>query len=1540
MPPKNHPKKPPLVKRRSSKALTRGASNSQIIESLEEQDSTPLGGALKGDIGKITQYLQSPILLSIIANKIEAKERVATVKEARDYLANRNQFEEVHKLKSAVHAKLKSLSPPDSADDELKFSAKWLEYDPNKNKDYCDNLNRFRRKPDTAAPDASLFIAQLQKLTAQQDGFSLCGINLYSAGQDFNFLSDLFLLQTLTTKGEKSNLFRVDIKSTISLTSVKRLQKLVLQAKNVSELEECLAKTDTPIKQLIDNAIKFHKNKGEDKLPFGFWKYIVLAEIGLVENQVAKVNSKIKSTKSKHLENCTDPKEDGGKAIRRILFGDDESKIANEAEECSTAIRHSIAVPVIRCVEQVKALQSEGSLKMALRAPSITPFVSNFPSVIITEPLSSLQVDMLRGIDDAVWKSMENGDSLDDIFGKYDVVMPAGSGKSYVMNIVQKAYKSLFKNGIHNFDLNSSADDLKKVFDKKNAANNKGRLVILDELFFYPTSKNFDFIFERYGQGLEKSEANFERVMAKAVREIRQQGATVIFSGASKSTSKTRVEIARLERKVTKKAKKAKEEKDAIDGDKKEKEAWEAVHAFYNKFFLLDNHFVAREHFGVDKGGDIGQFAKAANLFLEQMKSLITTEFAQVEIPGFTLNNLLSQIFSVESKVDGLSGEGTAKYQQIWKELDQVVLQFNKTIRSNCIDKVFAKGTGATGENKKILEPYRYSGDVLLAAIDQRIKIFKGVKVSGKLLELQKIEDKKNVREEQLANLLSERRTAITKVEKATIELKKVEAKAGADFKNRGLHEVITEGIVELKAGKKVEYILPNYEIRDVKGGAEADIKKDQKALNDELSNQLLAVQKNTNADIIIAPAKIKDAVDGSQKLGYYIFRRRVDDKVDNTEATEVGEVDSKFELLGPMDRNAFCVKGGHVNYLDQTLNVKYSSDKKSPPSVLTIYTRDPCLVTGGDYDRASVLAAGDEQVFHFKGDDDQLSKLNWDNFVQLTRRDRGNAEQVGDGEVALKIIIEAQKIDEVELEQDNARRLLIAKTNKNTIEHDKDCARAYLEIKIAALKEDEKGESSKCKFYEQQLADLNDKVLTDDDARRDYGIATADQSLVMGILPEVSVTKPTKELTSEFALSDLESALGVIRESSSSRPITRSVSRTSLLHSRRNSVITSPKKSPPPKVDSPEAAGVKTTLDAIPEADDTTQTFGAIPEADDTTQTLDAATRVVKKKKNEAAGGDSIMDEDDNDADEEDNSDDDKELITDGGADDDNVGDDIIVSKGGHDFAPQGAVDEFAKGGDDGKGANEVSGEGGSDGYASDFESSSEESSTAESSSEESSSEEEEVEVDFETQLERAADLIFKNDKIKSEGGYRDVRYNEQTGKSLVVSEEEYKKGEKNQVFKAFLSAYLEIKLNIIDRPDKDKKENKTFFDSLDLTKKEALFSMICHDDLSDDQFVNLCNSKDFSEKIDGNDKMVSSFFEDVLDTLANKGYESKFIEWAEQKQQENNYKEPSNSPSSISAKDLLGQPQSLVITREISKLGVSKKIKLMKEMSEGGSR
>lgn len=597
--------------------------------------------------------------------------------------------------------------------------------------------------------------------------------------------------------GKLQVLTRVDPDPSIQ-DSFKSLRAAIDGAKNQGELKAVLEDPQFTKYQALFKRFLDGNKAAETTLPFSFYKHAILSEADLLEVQLGEIGRQVAAKPGQNIPNYSE-----SAATPAGFYRSSTTPASLQVTMISTKDSHesslnkSIGYPAQVVAMQVDSLRTNGSLNRALQRPAARPFVSINPEIKITTPLSYSQLEALESVDRAL-SVMQNlsVSGQEGRGGKAEIRLGTGEGKTFLTDIIARHYTGV-ASSIVSLNLNSTAAERDAAFSEP-----RGRLLMLDEAFFY--TPEFMNVAATAGETLEQSRANF-------VRNLREQGATVILLGASVSVEKMQVEVDRLESKI----------------------ARTETNLAYNRTSIADSvAFRARQ----DRGMAV------LSGFLDKYRERKPSE------PGYEGNPMVSAYWG------GASGE--ARKEVLKRELrdlfaaaDQVgvIAERQGTSLESLLAQIEA--TRTTDALRDALKVVRDAD--LLPALNaditrekERLTALRAESASSTVL-LADMRVMLEGRRDQLADLVERRDGAtIARVEGAEIS-------PGGTYDIPGMMQKL-EARGPMAEGQRLQYIMPNISMEEMS------------------AEQISAIQKSSGADIIAIPHM---GAAGGQ-IGYRVYHR------------------------------------------------------------------------------------------------------------------------------------------------------------------------------------------------------------------------------------------------------------------------------------------------------------------------------------------------------------------------------------------------------------------------------------------------------------------------------------------------------------------------------------------------------------------------------------------------------------------------------------------------------------------------------------------
>ncbi len=366
-----------------------------------------------------------------------------------------------------------------------------------------------------------------------------------------------------------------------------------LDLETYTEIDVFFEKVKTQIKTLNQN-----------NCPFFLLKHLHLCELNLVQNQLeicATTRLKLKAASSDSAETLTNTFlgltfEDGteipslrpARVMVTPLAGDQYAKL--DSQDSATTPKSSPATsrtqrgvstfqklrkdhqngynqttsyPKEVFAKQIASLKdNRGRTFPALVQPSSRPFKSNIDFDIKYDGLlSQPQLEAWEAFEGAITRTEESRDTGEPA-AQFKLTSPPGHGKTWLLEKFKNFYSKYIRE-FHEIDLNTPAEEIKKLFLEQDASKDYtfkrplDRVVVtLDEAFFYGTY--FKEIIKNHFTTTTDPQPDFEQddvveqYRNKFILNLRQRGAIVVISGASETVEKLNLVQARQIDKVEK----------------------------------------------------------------------------------------------------------------------------------------------------------------------------------------------------------------------------------------------------------------------------------------------------------------------------------------------------------------------------------------------------------------------------------------------------------------------------------------------------------------------------------------------------------------------------------------------------------------------------------------------------------------------------------------------------------------------------------------------------------------------------------------------------------------------------------------------------------------------------------------------------------------------------------------------------------------------------------------------------------------------------
>lgn len=316
------------------------------------------------------------------------------------------------------------------------FPQTWCDYDET-NPQYKADLAKFSNKAAKQATKAEYdkYRAEIEylqdielkgvKLAVGKDGKP---IKVDRDNLDRDRLLNLFFVKKGSVGLYRRNAGRSGEGSLDFKKRFKDLRDEVTAAKNMEEVNAILTKgrqrpgQQTLVNELLAEAMSQHDLEGKKRLPFTFYKWIMLSEIALIESQIEIMNP-LYAHQSRDARPGEEPTVSHDIAFffterDSLLFGD--GRVAQERGKARFSRQQAVYTawaqeniapvvsPKLACLRQLEMLHYSGTLNVALQHPALREFHSRVDGVNFgDELLSRKQIVALEGIDNLIIENRE-----------------------------------------------------------------------------------------------------------------------------------------------------------------------------------------------------------------------------------------------------------------------------------------------------------------------------------------------------------------------------------------------------------------------------------------------------------------------------------------------------------------------------------------------------------------------------------------------------------------------------------------------------------------------------------------------------------------------------------------------------------------------------------------------------------------------------------------------------------------------------------------------------------------------------------------------------------------------------------------------------------------------------------------------------------------------------------------------------------------------------------------------------------------------------
>ncbi len=807
-------------------------------------------------------------------------------------------------------------------------------------------------------------------------------------------------------------------------TECGELRKKINEAKNIEEMDGVLKQhvsDDNSDQQILINILHGAVSNYRDsrELPFTFYRWRILAELALIEKQMAILMRGQKHVSYNASDRISLP-------YTSFIVGEkkeDVEKAKTRYSYIAQAVIEPVVNPNLACLKQLETLRANGQLNAALIQPAMEEFHSKFASEIDFSDisLSRAQLAALKELDASLVKNKDRKGGDKGRFGKVMFRAATGAGKTF---FVEKIVIPKFgdKLDVVSIDLNSSKAQFNAIIGAEERSDNgaKYKLIVLDEATFYG-----NYFGERFingwvdgfgvlteGKVPETLEAEIEAVETaalKCIRNLRARGANVLILGASESIEKVEyAECVRLDDELRQEEIRGHLLDNKIEEDRE-------------KIRVLSRGLKGEKDYDKLKADSKNRLSQAkfwsSNPQKKNNLKTIILELKSADI--FTEGFVAELLFDIDNgKTTDAIGRMEAQFQDLKiASLQQKLIEAQKALIAKIgiaqANKFFQSSANKVDELKE--------KDLTDAPKEGK---------SAQEISVAKIEKKRQklaARRTVLGDLKQARELVKTKFEAAEFVVqeaaKYVEDNLGALVANdAGLKDIFNAKDGGAKpSNQRLQYILPDFDIN-------------AQTCTEE---HLAAIQAQSGADIIIVPHVMVEGDDDKQtsKMGCRVYHKKPEGGFELTAAMTLDQLDGKDAT------EAALAIESQFEKIVKSLEIGEGEAKaKAYPNVISFFggpSKDGAYggnVVGGNY--KSSLGTTQQRI-RIKS-----SQHTWADWAQWVGRNRNTDNDKFEGVT----VIADRAADQPSFTKENLKEAL----EGNTARHEKAHTLAHLRLKVA----------------------------------------------------------------------------------------------------------------------------------------------------------------------------------------------------------------------------------------------------------------------------------------------------------------------------------------------------------------------------------------------------------------------------------------------------------------------------------------------------------